>query len=141
MTINVNPYMQFKGNAREAMEFYHDVLGGELGLTTFGEFGMGGPEQADLVMHSQLEIDGRAWLMGSDWVDGMDMPEPLAANVSLFGGVEDSETMKGQWAKLADGGTVVMPLEPAPWGDTFGMVVDKFGTFWQVNIGGDAPQG
>ena len=136
MSKNLNPYLSFSGNAREAMEFYRNVLGGELTISTFAEFGMAEGPQADQVMHSQLVIDGRAWLMGSDAPEGMGLPAPSAANVALFGGPEDEELLRGQYERLSEGGQVLEPLALAPWGDTFGITVDRFGTLWQVNIAG-----
>lgn len=138
MAVNVNPYLQFRGTAREAMEFYASVLGGEATFATFGEFGLNQrPEDADLVMHSQLVIEGRAFLMASDAPEGMALPESSSIAVALFGGSEDLAQMTRQWEQLSDGGTIVEPLVQAPWGDHFGMVTDRFGTFWMVNIGGD----
>lgn len=138
VAMNLNPYLSFKGNAREAMEFYQAVLGGELTVSTFAEFGMAEGPQADQVMHSQLVIDGNAWLMGSDTPDGMGMPEPTPTNVALFGGPEDAETLRRQFDALAEGGHVLEPLVSAPWGDVFGIVADRFGTVWQINIGAAA---
>ncbi|GMA30783.1 VOC family protein [Litorihabitans aurantiacus] len=138
MTINVNPYLQFRDTARAAMEFYADVFGGEATVSTFGDFGLAqDPADADKVMHSQLVIDGRAWLMASDTPASMSLPEASSVAVSLFGGSEDAEVLRAQWAKLIDGGHIVEDLVAAPWGDHFGMVTDRFGTFWMVNIGAD----
>ena len=139
MTVNLTPYLQFRGQAREAMEFYADLLGGELSLNTFAEFGMGEGGAGDQVMHSQVEVSGTAVLMGSDVPPGMETRDN--AVVSLFGGPEDEATMRAQWDRLADGGTVSEPLVAAPWGDVFGQLTDRFGIFWMVNIGAAAPQG
>lgn len=142
MTINVNPYLQFPGTAKAAMEFYAQVFQVELGdVATYGAFGLAeNPADADRVMHSQLVKDGHAFLMAADLPAGTPGQQGVPTSaVSLFGGVEDAEELHRRWDLLAeDAQQVVEPLARAPWGDEFGMVVDKFGTYWMVNIGGDA---
>ena len=129
----LNPYLGFKGRARDAMEFYRSVFGGDLRLTTFGEFGAPEGVDADQVMHAQLETPAGFTLMASDTPPGMDYTAPNSTmTVSLSG---DDQDLRGYWEKLADGGTVTMPLEKQMWGDEFGMCVDRFGTPWMVNIG------
>ena len=133
MTTRLNPYLSFRDNAREAMGFYHSVFGGELNTNTFGEFGMSDdPAQKDLVMHSQLETGNGLVLMGADTPAGMDVTSGTSYAISLSG--EDDAELRGYWEKLSAGGTVTAPLEKAPWGDTFGMCVDKYGVTWLVNI-------
>jgi len=132
MGARLNPYLSFNGNAREAMTFYQQVLGGELNVSTFGDYspdGAGG----DGVMHAQLETPAGFTLMASDIAPGMDEVAP-GSNfaVSLSG---DDEALRGYWDGLADGGTVAMPLEKQMWGDEFGMLTDRFGIPWLVNIG------
>ena len=137
MTTRLNPYLNFRDNARQAIEFYHSVLGGKLDLTTFKDGGMSqGPADANLVMHSQLEADNGMTLMASDTPPGMDFKPGTNISISLSGA--DEKTLRGYWDKLSAGGTVMMPLEKAPWGDTFGMCTDKFGIQWLVNIAGKA---
>jgi PhnB protein len=133
MASRLNPYLTFDGNAREAMEFYRSVFGGELTVSTFGEFGMPAGPGADGVMHAQLETPAGFTLMGADPAPGSDYVAPNSAvTVSLSG---DDDDLRAYWEKLADGGTVSMPLEKQMWGDEFGMCVDRFGTPWMVNIG------
>lgn len=135
MTTRLNPYLGFLDNAREAMEFYQSVFGGELDLTTFAEGGMPhDPADADHVMHSQLESPAGLVLMASDAPSGMPVAEGSSISISLSG--EDEGELRGYWDKLVDGGTVSMPLEQAPWGDLFGMCTDRFGTAWLVNVTG-----
>jgi len=71
-------------------------------------------------------------LMGADTPNSMDLTAGSNYSVSLSG--DDEAELRGYWDKLSDGGTVNMPLEKAPWGDSFGMCVDKFGVTWLVNI-------
>jgi PhnB protein len=132
----LNPYISFRGTAREAMEFYQSVFGGELDLSTFSDFQMPGvgEDEADLIMHGQLEAPGGMTLMGADTPSGMELPEGSSITISLSG--DDETELRGYWDKLADGGTVTLPLEVAPWGDAFGQLVDKFGVSWMVNIAG-----
>ncbi len=135
--VTLNPYLNFRDNAREAMEFYQSVFGGELTLSTFTDFGAAeDPADADKIMHSQLEGDGGIVLMGADTPISMD--EPMRGSnlsVSLSGGPDDDARLRGYWDKLASSGSVIVPLEVAPWGDAFGMVADRYGYTWLVNIG------
>ncbi|MCS5734787.1 VOC family protein [Herbiconiux daphne] len=135
MTTNLNPYINFKGQAREAMDFYQSVFGGELARSTFNEFGMAhDPAEGDLIMHSQLTTEGGLVLMAAD--SPADMPFTPGNNISVSLSGTDEAELHGYWNKLADGATIAQPLEKAPWGDSFGMLVDKFGINWLVNIGG-----
>ena len=135
MASRLNPYLSFKNTARAAMEFYKTVFGGELTVTTFGEGGMAeNPADKDKVMHSQLVAPNQFWLMGSDTPDRLEFTPGNTMTVSLSG--DDEASLKGYWDKLSDGATINMPLEKVPWGDSFGMLVDKFGTPWMVNITG-----
>ena len=135
MTTRLNPYLSFRDNAREAMDFYQAVFGGELTRSTYGEFGASeDPAEKDKVMHSMLATDNGLTLMGADTPNSMDFTPGSNGTVSLSG--EDEAELRGYWDKLSNGGDVSMPLEKAPWGDTFGMCSDKFGVSWMVNIAG-----
>ncbi|MDT4917493.1 MAG: PhnB protein, partial [Pseudonocardiales bacterium] len=124
MGVTLNPYLNFKSNAREAMEFYKSTFGGELQVSTFGDIGGQVEEQEkDLVMHAQLQSSNGITLMGADTPSHMEFKEGSNGQVSLSG--DDEDTLRGYWDKLADGGSVSVPLEKAPWGDTFGMCVDR----------------
>lgn len=138
MASKLNPYISFDGNAREAMEFYHGVFGGTLDMTTFGEGGMPhDPSEANNLMHSQLVTDNGMALMGADTPTGMDHQPPSSGMTVSLSGDDDAE-LTGYWDKLMEGGSVTMPLEQAPWGDKFGMLNDRYGVPWMVNIAGDA---
>jgi PhnB protein len=139
VTSRLNPYISFPGTARQAMEFYRGVFGGELNISTFGEFGgAGGPDgpDPDGIMHAQLETPDGYTIMASDTPPGMDVTAGTNISVSLSG--DDGDTLRGYFQKLSDGGTVTMPLEKQMWGDEFGMVTDPFGITWMVNIGQSA---
>jgi PhnB protein len=115
------------------MDFYHGVFGGELNLSTFGEFQASeDPAEQDKIMHGMLESPNGLVLMAADTPNGMDVAEQSNISISLSG--EDEAELRNYWDKLAEGGEVTMPLEQAPWGDYFGMLTDRFGTRWMVNI-------
>ena len=132
MASRLNPYITFDGNARQAMEFYKGVFGGNLNTNTFGEFGQADSPDADKVMHSQLETAGGFTLMASDTPTGMQRNPGDTITISLSG--DDADALRGYWEKLSDGGTVTMPMEKQMWGDEFGMCMDRFGVPWMVNI-------
>ncbi len=133
MRSKLNPYFSFKDNAREAMEFYTTVFGGKLDINTFKESHMSqDPSDDDKIMHSMLETDNGMTLMASDSPNGQEYAPGGPVTLSLSG--DNEAELRGYWNKLIDGGTVTVPLEKAPWGDTFGMLTDKFGIKWMVNI-------
>ncbi|MBM0240277.1 VOC family protein [Micromonospora sp. ATA32] len=132
MTTRLNPYLSFPGNAREALEFYHQVFGGDLKLNTFGEFGSDDPALADKIMHGMLETSNGFTLMGSDTAPGMEHKPGNNISVSLSG--DDADELHRYWEQLSDGGIVSVPLEKQMWGDEFGMCADRFGIDWMVNI-------
>jgi PhnB protein len=137
MTVRLNPYLSFQDNAREAMTFYQSVLGGDLTVSTFADFHASeDPAEQDKVMHSQLETPDGLVLMGADTPAAMEYQPQAGVSVSLSG--DDEARLRGYWERLSEGGTVTMPFEQAPWGATFGMCVDRFGTSWMVNAGGES---
>lgn len=135
MTIRLNPYLSFRDNARDAITFYHSVFGGELNISTFSEYQVSeDPAEADKVMHSQLDAPNDMTLMAADTPNSMELTSGTNYAVSLSG--DDEGQLRGYWDKLGDGANITMPLEKAPWGDSFGMLVDKFGVQWLINIAG-----
>ena len=139
MAATLNPYLSFRDNAREAMEFYQAALGGDLESNTFGEYGDPDAPEANLIMHARLNTPAGFTLMGADTPPGMEHTPGTNITVSLSG--EDSAELRGYWEKLSVGGSVTMPLGPAPWGDTFGMCTDKFGVNWLVDIAAPGTSG
>ena len=132
MAVVLNPYVNFRNETREAMEFYQGVFGGELRISTFKEYQASqDPSEDDKVMHAQLEADG-IMFMAADTPNAMEYQPGTNFNMSLSG--DDEAELRGYFEKLQDGGSVVMPLEKAPWGDTFGMLEDRFGIRWLVNV-------
>jgi PhnB protein len=131
----LNPYLTFNGNARQAMEFYDSVFGGELALDTFAEFGAADSADspdADRVFHARLETSEGYTIMASDLTS--DKPYQPMAGCSLSLSGDAAARLRGYWDKLSAGGTIRMPMEKQVWGDEFGMCVDKFGVSWMVNI-------
>jgi len=136
MASRLNPYLNFDGNTRQALEFYHGVFGGELTLSTFGDMGAADAPDAAKIMHGQLETEAGYTIMAADVPGHMQYQAPAGFSVSLSG--DDGNALRGYFEKLAEGGTTTMPLEKQVWGDEFGMCVDQFGISWLVNI--SAPQ-
>jgi len=133
MSSTMNPYLSFRDNAAEAMAFYQSVFGGTLESTSFAEMNASDdPAESDKVMHSQLTTDSGFVLMASDTPNSMELDQGSSYSISLSG--DDGAELRGYWDRLLDGGTMVLPLEQAPWGDTFGMLADRFGTSWMVSI-------
>ncbi|MHA7987634.1 VOC family protein [Rathayibacter sp. CAU 1779] len=137
MSVILNPYLSFRDNARQAMEFYQTVFGGDLTVNTFRDFHMSENEsELDKVMHAQLTAPGGITLMGADTPDRMEYTPGGAITVSLSG--DDEPTLRRYWDGLSQGATITEPLAQAPWGDWFGMLVDRFGVAWMANISGQA---
>lgn len=132
MASRLNPYISFRHNAREALEFYRSVLGGEVHIMTFGEMGDADSPIADDVMHGQLETPAGFTLMCSDTPD--EMPYDPGNNIAVSISGDDAEQLRGYFAALSEGGVVTVPLETQMWGDEFGMLIDRFGVGWLVNI-------
>jgi PhnB protein len=135
MPSTLNPYLSFRDNAREAMEFYQTVFGGKLEMQTFKEYHASqDPSEDNKIMHAVLTADNGIVFMASDTPNSMEYRTGTNMSMSLSG--DNEAELRGYYEKLSAGGTVGMPLEKAPWGDTFGMCTDKFGVSWLVNISG-----
>jgi PhnB protein len=133
MQTQLNPYLSFKDTAREAMEFYQTVFGGKVEFHTFKEYNASeDPSEDNKIMHSMLETDGGIMFMASDTPNSMEYQTGSRVSMSLSGSNELE--LSGYFAKLSAGGMVIMPLEKAMWGDTFGMCADKYGINWMINI-------
>lgn len=129
---NLNPYIHFNGNAREALEFYAQALGDQADIMTFGDYRMEGMPE-DKVMHGQIKVDGKIVFMASDAPDDQGSSHE-GFSVCLSGMLNNADELRGYWQKLQDGATVRMPLKKEVWGDEFGMLTDKFGIDWMVDI-------
>jgi PhnB protein len=134
--LGVHPYIGFKGNCREAIEFYKSALNAEVLFTqTYGASPMAGMGPAENIMHCTIKVGDSTIMM-------CDEPGPGAAagggNISLAIGLDDPERAKHLFGNLAKSGAVVMPLEKTFWAEAFGMVNDQFGVKWMINC--DAPK-
>jgi PhnB protein len=132
MASRLNPYLNFNGNARQAMEFYTGVFGGNLTLSTFADLGAKDSPDADRIMHGQLETDAGYTIMGADVTSDMGYEPPAGFSVSISG--DDADVLRGYFEKLSASGKTTMPLQKQVWGDEFGMCVDQFGVTWLVDI-------
>ncbi len=132
MNATLSPYLNFNGSTAEAMRFYQSVLGGDLNIQTFGDAGVAqDDEQKNLTLHAALTSNGIT-LFASD--GRPDVKVVFGDNVHLSLQGSDSEKLTGYFNGLSAGGQVDMPLAKQFWGDTFGMLTDKFGVHWMVNI-------
>jgi PhnB protein len=130
--IQLSPYVNFQGRAREAMEFYHKLLGGKLDLQTLDEQGVVKPAgPGDSIRHSRLEADG-AIIIGSD--GHPDYPAKVGDNLAIALGGMDKDRLTKIFNGLAEGGKLQMPLAKQPWGAEVGWLTDKFGIHWTVSI-------
>ncbi|CAN5489828.1 VOC family protein [soil metagenome] len=130
----INSYLTFSGNCREAMTFYKDCLGGELFIQTIGESPMADkmPKQMkECILHSTL-TKGDLVLMGSDMVQENGLIKGNAVSLSL--NCSSEEEIKNCYNKLASGGNADHPLEDTFWGAIFGDLTDKYGNHWLLNF-------
>jgi PhnB protein len=135
MQTKLNPYLSFQDNARQAMEFYQTVFGGKLTISTFKDFNASqNPSDDNKIMHAMLEVDNSITMMASDAPDCLEYQAGTNYSISLSG--DNEAELRGYFEKLSAGGNITMPLEKAMWGDIFGMLTDKFGVSWLVNIAG-----
>lgn len=125
MGYKMQPYISFRGRAREAMTFYQGVFGGRLDIVTFGQFGIPNAP-ADGVMHSALVVNDETLVMGSDAME--ETPAGIALSLSGSG-----DELRELFGKLADGATDVREIKVEQWGDEYGELVDKFGVRWMFN--------
>jgi len=135
MSTKLNPYLSFRDNTREAMEFYHDIFGGDLRMQTFKEYHASqDPSEDDLIMHAELDGNECMTIMASDTPMRMEYHPGNNVSMSLSGDSDAGDRLTSIFEKLSTGGNVTMPMEKAVWGDMFGMCTDQFGINWLVNI-------
>lgn len=128
-----DPYLFFRGNCAEAMDFYMNIFGGELKVMLYDDMPMPEMENADemkgKIMHALLDA-GDVRLMASD----TPIASEKAAKIELSLSGEDEEKLRGYFDGLSADGNVKSPLKKEMWGDTYGQLTDKFGIDWMVNI-------
>lgn len=132
MTVNVTPHLNFRGDARQALEFYQTVFGGELTIASYADMGNTDPETADHVTFGQVVADNGFRVMAYDayphleWDQGKD---PFF--VSLRG--TDPDELRGYWDKLVEGADVRQPIGPSAWAPLYGQLTDRFGVTWVLD--------
>ena len=137
MSIHLNPYLNFRGEAKEALEFYHSVFGGELILNRYDSIPgmMGEGDEGSKIMHGQLNTPDGLTIMAADLPESMaDQPGvPNGGGSSCVWG-EDTERITALWEGLSQGAEIQVPFAKAPWGDTFGDPRDRFGVSWMFSL-------
>ncbi len=129
----INSYLTFRGNCREAMTFYKECLGGELTLQTVGESPMAEQmprKMKDCILHSELK-NGVLLLLGSDMVGEQGLIKGNAVSLCISCSSEDY--IRSCYQKLSSGGQATHPLKDTFWGSIFGGLTDKFGNYWLLN--------
>jgi len=131
--MNLNPYLNFEGTCREAMEFYAKILGGKiLAMMTFADMPSDqspSPETRDMIVHARIAI-GDEVLMASDAPsDRFEKPQGFSVTLNI----KDPAEAERVYNALAEGGTVMMPLGETFWAQKFAMLKDRFGTPWMIN--------
>ncbi len=135
MSAQLNPYLNFKDQARDAMEFYQSIFGGDLRIATFKDYHASqDPSEDDKIMHAELHAPNGITFFASDVPDRMEYHPGTNYSMSLSG--DNESELSGYFQKLSEGANVSMPLQKSMWGDTFGMLTDKYGINWMVNIVG-----
>jgi PhnB protein len=137
MSPNINAYLTFKGNCKDAMKFYEKCTGGALKLMTFADAKMDvPPEQASRIMHANLTL-GKATLMASDTMPHHEFKQGNNFSVSLSH--DDVKEAERVFKALSERANVTMPMQETFWAKRFGMLTDQFGVQWMVNV--DKPMG
>ena len=126
------PYLNFNGNAKEALDFYATALNGTITQSsTFGSANMATEESMkDKILHAVFEA-GNLKFMVSDCPLGVRVSEGDQVSLSL--NFNDVDLMEKTFAALADSGKITMPIQDTFWGAKFGMTKDKFGVHWMFN--------
>lgn len=137
--MQINPYLNFDGNAEEAFQFYQSVFGGDLFVQRMSEVpGMDDlPEkEKNCVMHISLPLPNGQLLMASDILPSAGHMLQMGNNTYLSISPDSREEANRLFRGLSEGGEVEMPLEDMFWGDYFGSFVDKYGVRWMINYTG-----
>jgi PhnB protein len=134
MTVKSVTHLNFRGDARAALEFYRSVFGGDLAAITYKDAGnVQDPAEADQVMWGQVVTDDGFHVMAYDVPARL--PYDQGEN-SFFLSVrgETAQEITAYWEKLSAGATIVQPLAPAQWAPLYGMLKDRFGVVWVMDV-------
>lgn len=148
MTITSTTHLNFRGDARMALEFYQQVFGGQLTIATYGDFGM--PKDApgaDKVVFGQVENGDGFRVMGYDIPGATGGSAEHAGSTHRDNGVtitnqpffisvrgQTLDDVQGYWGKLSVGASIIEPLAPSAWSPGFGMLTDTFGVTWILDV-------
>ena len=141
MSIITTTHLNFRGEARAALEFYQSVFGGELAAFTYEDaHNVGDPSEADQIMWGQVAADNGFHVMAYDVPSSRSFER---GDGSFFVSVrgESADEITEFWTKLSDGATVVYDLAPAGWSPLYGMLTDKFGIVWVLDVAVDHDAG
>lgn len=143
---SASPYLNFKGNTKEAFDFYKLVFGGEFqAAVTFRDFGGAGmgvaEKDLDKIAHIALPLGPHAMLMGTDVVDGMGGTFTQGTNVYITLEPESAEEADRLFTALSAGGRIEMPLQATEWAEKYGSCADRFGVQWMVSYTGSVTFG
>ncbi|MBF6228722.1 VOC family protein [Nocardia abscessus] len=134
MSVKSTTHLNFRGDARAALEFYQAVFGGALAAVTYKDAGnVQEPAEADQVMWGQVTADNGFHVMAYDVPATMTYDQ---GENSFFVSVRGDtvEEVTGYWEKLCDGATIVIPIGPASWAPAYGMLKDRFGVVWVLDV-------
>ncbi len=148
MTIKSTTHLNFRGDARAALEFYQQVFGGRLTIATYGDFGMPADAPgASAVVFGQVESEGGFRVMGYDIPGVTGGLEADAGSTHRANGItitdqpffvsvrgETMEEVQAYWGELSAGATIIEPLAPSAWSPGFGMLTDSFGVTWILDV-------
>jgi PhnB protein len=134
MALTVTPHLNFRGQARAALDFYKQVFGGEQMLVTYGDTGQASaPDEAGQIMWGQVSSGDGFRIMAFDVLAARRYDAGANAFfVALQGSSPDK--IEARWKELADGATILRPLGRAPWSALYGMLTDRFGVTWVVGV-------
>ncbi len=139
MAVQLHSYISFKDNTREALEFYQSIFGGELELLPFAQYDSPhmpvAAEDKDKIMHGMVRGADGIQFMAADTPSSMVFSPNTGSRVSLALSGDDEEKLRGYWDGLSQGGKVTVPMEKSPWGDIFGMLTDRYGIDWMIDVG------
>ncbi len=138
MSITVTPHVNFRGNAREALEFYQTVFGGELAIVSYADMGNSDPALADRVTWGQVAADNGFRIMAYDVYPHLEWdPGQNPYFISVRG--TDPAQLRAYWDKLVDGAEIKQPISPSQWAPLYGQLTDRFGVTWVLDIAVEYP--
>lgn len=134
MSIRTTAHLNFRGDARAALEFYHDVFGGDLQIVTYGEMGaVQNPAEADQVVWGQVSAGDGIQIMAFDVPAALPWSRGEHSFYMSLRGEDPAET-RANWDMLAVNATIIQPIGPSMWAPLYGMLQDQFGIIWVIDV-------